>query len=67
MINPIVIETVHSGRITVGREQIIRLTEWGPTINKKYTEVELSSGKKLQTEEALESLMQRINRFHPEM
>ena len=67
MIDPIVIFDRVGRRIAIGREEIMELSEGGLGIKEKFTTVTLYNGKHISTDESVESLTQRIDRYHPSM
>ncbi len=67
MIDPIIIFDRKGRRLAIGREEIKELSEGGRNVNERFTTVVLYDGHHYETDESLESLMQRIHRFNPAM
>lgn len=67
MTDPIIIFDLVGRRIVIGREEIKEVSEGYRSIDERIRFVELYDGKCLLTDETLESLIQRINRYHPAM
>ncbi len=74
MIDPIIIFDLVGRRIAIGREEIKEVSEEDhhyagrrPTVGcQRITIIKLYDGRHYQTDESVESLTQRINRFHPD-
>ncbi len=67
MIDPIIIFDRVGRRISIEREEIMEVSEGGREIKECLTTVKLYNGKHILTDETVESLTQRIDRYHPSM